>query len=124
MRVGRDAQEQSFTFISRAERSEDGYGPEELVAAAHAGCYAMALSNGLASCGHTPERVHASATVHFGPDPAGGLHISRIDLVVKATVPGLGEDTFQEFAAKAKTGCPISKLFAGTTIVLDAALAS
>ncbi len=121
IKTGRSGQEQGFSFASRLESGE-GTSPEELVAAAHAGCYAMALSNELASSGHTPERVDASAVVQFGPDPAGGFHIPRIDLTVRARVPGLDAETFQEFAEGARVGCPISKLYAGTTIGLDAEL--
>ncbi len=121
MRVGPRGQPQPYTFASRFENGE-GSSPEELVAAAHAGCYAMALSNDLASNGHTPDSVHATATVHLGPDPAGGFHISSINLVVRARIPGLTEESFQSFADAAKTGCPISKLYAGTSIELDAAL--
>lgn len=121
IRMGRSGQEQGYSFASRME-GEEGSSPEELVAAAHAGCYAMALSNDLASNGHTPKRVHASAVVHFGPDPAGGFHISRIDLTVRASVPGLDAESFQKFAEGARAGCPISKLYAGTTIGLDAEL--
>ena len=121
MRIGPEGRSRPYTFASRFEGG-DGASPEELVAAAHAGCYAMALSNDLASNGHTPDTVHATATVHMGPDPAGGVLIASIDLVVRARVPGLTEEVFQSYAQAAKTGCPISKLCAGTSITLDAVL--
>ena len=119
--MGRSGLELDYSFASRMESGE-GSSPEELVAAAHAGCYAMALSHELASSGHTPDSVHATAVVQFGPDPAGGFHIPRIDLTVRARVPGLDAETFQTFAESARVGCPISKLYAGTEIGLDAAL--
>ena len=113
--------ETQFSFASRFE--DGGFtSPEDLVAAAQAGCYAMALSHGLATGGHVPDRVEANATVQFGPDPAGGFHISEIHLVVRATVPGISEEAFQQAAEDTKVGCPISKLFTGTTITLDAKL--
>lgn len=114
--------ETQFSFASRFEDG-DLTSPEDLVAAAQAGCYAMALSHGLASGGHVPDRVEAHATVMLGPDPAGGFHISEINLVVRAVVPGITEEAFQEAAEATRVGCPISKLFAGTTITLDAQLA-
>ena len=113
--------ETPFSFASRFEDG-DLTSPEDLVAAAQAGCFAMALSHGLASGGHTPTRVEAKATVHFGPDPAGGFHISKIDLVVRASVPGIDNKAFQAAAEETKTGCPISKLFTGAPISLDAQL--
>ncbi|MDE2732328.1 MAG: OsmC family peroxiredoxin [Bacteroidota bacterium] len=113
--------ETEFTFASR---TEDGglTSPEDLVAAAQASCYAMALSNELASNGNVADRVEAHATVNFGPDPAGGFHISEINLVVRAAVPGISEEAFQQAAEATRVGCPISKLFTGTTITLDAQL--
>ena len=113
--------ETDYTFASRFQ---DGNltSPEDLVAAAQAGCYAMALSHGLSEGGHVPDRVEADATVHFGPDPAGGFHIAEIKLVVRASVPGISEAAFQEAAEATRTGCPISKLFTGTTISVDAQL--
>lgn len=113
--------ESPFSFASRFEDG-DLTSPEDLVAAAQAGCYAMALSNELASGGHVPARVEAKATVKLGPDPAGGFHISEINLAVHANVPGITEQAFQAAAEATRVGCPISKLFAGTTITVDAHL--
>ncbi len=110
-----------FTFGIRFE-GEQGAGPEDLVAAAIAGCFSMALSNELDGRGTTVNHVDTHASVKFGPDPAGGFHISAIDLVVRADVPGADEDGFQSAAEATRTGCPISKLYAGTTINLDAKL--
>ncbi len=121
MKAPRGNFETPFSFASRFE-DDDLTSPEDLVAAAQAGCFAMALSHGLTSGGHTPTRVEAKASVHFGPDPAGGFHISEIALVVRATVPGIDNEAFQAAAEETKTGCPISKLFTGTTIKLDAQL--
>lgn len=104
---------------SYASRFEDGTGtnPEELVAAAHAACYAMALSNSLAGEGHTPDRVEASATVTLD-----GLDITRSALRVEADVPGIDQETFDKIAGEAKDGCPVSKLYQGAEITLDATL--
>src|SRR5438874_9497729 len=90
-------------------RSGDGAGtnPEELLAAAHAGCFSMALSHELAQAGHKPTSVKTTAKVAFEPVP-GGFGVTKIDLVCQATVPGLDDATFQKIAAGAKTGCPIS----------------
>lgn len=110
-----------FTFSSRFEGSP-GIGPEDLVAAAIAGCFSMALSNELDGRGTTATRVDTRASVTLGPDPAGGFHISRIDLVVQAEVPGVKESAFQDAAEATRNGCPIAKLYAGTTLNLDAQL--
>ena len=108
----------AYTFASRFE---DGTGtnPEELLAAAHAACFAMALSNELDKAGHTPTRVDATAVVTLD-----GTEITRSALSCEAEVPGIDEDTFQEIAAGAKAGCPVSKLYTGGSaeITLDARL--
>ncbi len=122
MKTARGRFESPFTFASRFGDVVN-ISPEDLVAAAHAGCFAMALSHELSSGGHVPERVHASATVNLGPDPAGGFHVASIDITVAADVPGLDEATFQAAVEATRTGCPISKLYAGTTIGVDATLA-
>ena len=110
-----------FTFGSRFEGGP-GIGPEDLVAAAIAGCFSMALSNELDSRGNTVTHVGTRASVTLGPDPAGGFHISSIDLVVRANVPGIDNDALQEATEATRTGCPIAKLYAGTTINVDAQL--
>lgn len=110
-----------FTFSSRFEGAP-GVGPEDLVAAAISGCFSMALSNELDGRGTTAKQVDTRASVSFGPDPAGGFHISSIDLVVRADVPGISNDTFQDAAEATRTGCPIAKLYTGTTLNLDAQL--
>ena len=111
--------------VSWPRRTEEpgGYtSPEELIAAAHASCYNMELSNVLAKAGTRAERLETSATVSFSTE--GGAHISGVALRVRGVVPGASEDGFREAANQAKDGCPVSKLIAGnTTIELDAALA-
>ena len=109
-----------FTFKSRMESGE-GTNPEELIAAAHAGCFSMAFSAGLAQAGFTPKRVHTRASVHFGK-VADGFAITSVDLETEAEVPGIDAGKFQELAEGAKKGCPVSKALAGTKINLQAKL--
>ena len=120
MRLGGGAFEGQYSFSSRFE---DGVGtnPEELIAAAHAGCFSMALSHALASAGFTPKRVHTTAKVHLEKVP-DGFAIPRIELDLDADVPGISEAAFKEHAEKAKAGCPVSKVLAGATITLNAKL--
>ncbi|MGQ9367175.1 OsmC family protein [Azospirillum sp. A39] len=121
MRVGNGAWEGAYSFPSRFEQGA-GTNPEELIAAAHAGCYSMALSAGLAKAGFEPTRVATTARVHL-EKVADGFAITRIELECRAEVPGIDDAAFQEQAAAAKAGCPVSKALAGTTITLDAKLA-
>jgi osmotically inducible protein OsmC len=114
------------TQYSFSTRFEDGVGtnPEELIAAAHAGCFTMALSAELDGAGLTPESLETTASVRLGK-VEGGFAITAIHLVTKAKVPGADEAAFDKAAQGAKAGCPISKLFAGNTeITLDAQLVS
>lgn len=111
-----------YSFQSRFE-SGTGTNPEELVAAAHAGCYSMAFSHALASAGFTPKRVATTAAVKLEA-VAGGFAITGIELVMEAVVPGIEEAQFQAIAAEAKVGCPISKALAAVPISLVAALVS
>ena len=109
-----------YSFGSRFE-SGPGTNPEELIAAAHAGCFAMAFANELASAGHTPERVHVVGKAHLEKtDDGPGL--TRIELICEAEVPGIDDDTFQSIAEGARTGCPISKALAAVEIDLEATL--
>src|SRR5262249_56186072 len=98
-------------------RFEPGSGtiPEELLAAAHAGCFSMALSHALAQAGHPPKRVHTTAKVHL-EKTAAGFAIPRIDLVCDADVPGMDAAAFKEQAEQAKKNCPLSKLLARPAI--------
>lgn len=113
--------------VSFPKRAADEAGgttsPEELIAAAHTSCYAMALSGEIASAGGTPRSLDVSADVTLRPDPAGGFRISGVALTVRGTVEGLDEAGFVAAAEAAKAGCPVSKALTGTTITLDAALA-
>jgi len=109
---------------SYKSRFEDGPGanPEQLIAAAHASCFSMALSNALAKAGSTPESVHTHATVTLGLVD-GAATITKIALVSEAKVPGLEDTAFQEHAAAAKAGCPVSKALASVPeITLEASL--
>jgi lipoyl-dependent peroxiredoxin len=111
--------------VNWAARSEEASGgktsPEELIAAAHAACFSMALSNGLAKEGHPPERLNTSATVTFQP----GEGITKIVLDVAGRVPGIDEGAFREAAELAKENCPVSKALAGVPeITLNASLES
>lgn len=102
---------------ARSAGSEGVTTPEELMAAAHASCYAMALSNGLTEAGHAPTRVETSAEVTFVP----GEGVTQSILTVKAEVPGIDQVQFSEFAEDAKDNCPVSKAFAGVHIGLESA---
>jgi lipoyl-dependent peroxiredoxin len=106
------------TWASRAEKPEGRTSPEELIAAAHASCFSMALSHGLAGAGTPPASLDTKADVTFQP----GEGITGIHLTVRGSVPGMDNDGFAAAAEAAKQGCPVSKALAGTTITLDAAL--
>ncbi|MFL5931226.1 MAG: OsmC family peroxiredoxin [Gaiellaceae bacterium] len=109
------------TWASRAESPEGRTSPEELIAAAHAACFAMALSHALAEAGNTPERLDTSATVTFVP----GTGITKAALTVVARVPGIEENAFREAAEGAKDGCPVSGALKGNVeLTLDARLES
>lgn len=109
----------SYTFKTRFEGA-DGTNPEELIAAAHAGCYSMALSNVLAQADMKPERIATEATVTLEM-LEGGPTVTSVHLDVKASVPGASQDAFMEAANGAKEGCPISRLL-DTEITMDATL--
>jgi osmotically inducible protein OsmC len=112
--------------VSWPKRTADEAGgttsPEELVAAAHSACYAMSLSAGIARAGGQPISLDVRADVSIGPDPAGGFHLTGIQLTVRGEVEGMDAAAFQEAAEAAKAGCPISKALAAVDITLDAAL--
>jgi osmotically inducible protein OsmC len=109
------------TWASRAEESNGLTSPEELIAAAHAACFSMALSLGLARAGTPADRLETSATVTFIP----GTGITKSALAVRGTVPGMDENAFLEAASAAKENCPVSKALAAVPeITLEASLAS
>jgi osmotically inducible protein OsmC len=108
------------SWPSRSEEPGGNTSPEELIAAAHATCLSMALSNGLAQAGHAPERLNTTATVTFQP----GEGITKIALAVEGRVPGLDDAGFREAAEQAKENCPVSKALAAVPeMTLDARLA-
>ena len=110
------------TWASRTERSDGKTSPEELIAAAHASCFSMALSHGLAESGHAPERLDVSATVTLSLD--GGPKVSSSHLTVRGVVPGIDADTFAQAAEGAKDNCPISGALKGNLdLSVDAQLA-
>src|SRR2546430_688829 len=110
--------EQAVTWAARAEDAEAGKtSPEELIAAAHAACFSMALSHGLAQAGNPPDELQTSATVTFQP----GEGITKIALTVEGVVPGIDEDAFRQAAETAKENCPVSKALAAVPEVTLAA---
>ena len=110
-----------YSFGSRFA-SGAGTNPEELIAAAHAGCFAMALSAALDEAGYTPERLESTAELNFENVPPKGWTITASHLVLTAKVPGVDAAKFAEIAAKAKANCPVSRVL-NATITLDAKLA-
>jgi osmotically inducible protein OsmC len=109
-----------YTFKSRFEGGTET-NPEELIGAAHAGCFTMALTALLARQQIAPERIHTTAAVHI-EQAAGGFAIPRIELRTRAKIPGLDAEKFAALAADAKQNCPVSKALSGVQISLDAAL--
>jgi lipoyl-dependent peroxiredoxin len=120
MKLGSGAFEGSYSFPSRFEDGP-GTNPEELIGAAHAGCFSMALSHMLAEAGHIPDVVHTTAKVHIDKVD-DGFKITTIELQTEGKVPGIDEKTFQETAEAAKEGCPVSQALAGVDIRLQAKL--
>jgi osmotically inducible protein OsmC len=120
MKLASGAYEGAYSFKTRFEE-EPGTNPEELIAAAHAGCFSMAFAGGLGRNGFIPKSVATEARVHLTKGEAG-FSISRIDLVTEAEVPGISDEKFQEIAAGAKQGCPVSKALAAVEITLQARL--
>jgi osmotically inducible protein OsmC len=122
MKTGKGGYQGNYSFKSRFEEGE-GTNPEELIGAAHAGCFSMAFSNGLAGAGFTPTSVDTIAKVHLDKRDAG-FTVTRIELETTGDVPGIDEGTFQKIAEDAKANCPISRLLSpGAEISLTAKLA-
>jgi osmotically inducible protein OsmC len=120
--LGSGAFEGRYSFGSRFEEA-GGTNPEELIGAAHAGCFSMALAAGLGRAGFAPKRVATSAKVHL--EKVGeGFKITRIELDNESEVPGIDDAAFQDQARKAKEGCPVSQALGGVDITLNARLAS
>jgi osmotically inducible protein OsmC len=121
MKLGSGAYEGSYSFASRFEQG-DGTNPEELIAAAHAGCFSMALAYSLEQAGYAPERIRTVANVHIDKVD-DGFEITTIELETEAKVPGIDEKEFLGHAEDTKTGCPVSKALKGLEIKLKAKLA-
>jgi lipoyl-dependent peroxiredoxin len=122
MRLGSGAFEGAYSFKSRMEDGP-GTNPEELIAAAQAGCFSMAFANGLSGAGHKPQEIRTTASVHFDKTDQG-WGITRIELATEGTVPGIDEASFKRVAEDAKKNCPVSKALAATPITLQATLKS
>ncbi len=112
-----------YSFNARFGDDTTMTNPEELIAAAHAGCFTMALSGALGRAGFTPTSIETKATVHIEKQEAG-FGIPRIDLVTEAVVPDITDEKFQEVAKGAKENCPVSRVLAGAEITLAATLRS
>ena len=120
MTIGDGVYEGPYSFASRFEQGS-GTNPEELIAAAHAGCFSMALAFGLEQAGYSPEQVKTVAKVHL--DKVGeGFQITSIELDTEAKVPGIDEEEFMKQAEAAKSGCPVSQALKGPQIKLQAKL--
>jgi osmotically inducible protein OsmC len=120
VRLGSGYFEGTYSVGSRFEHA-DGTNPEELIGAAHAGCFSMALSMMLEQSGYTAEHIHTTAKVHIDKDGAG-YKITTIELDTEGKVPGCDESTFREKAELAKMNCPVSKALAGVEIRLQSRL--
>ncbi|MCW5889283.1 MAG: OsmC family protein [bacterium] len=123
LKLGSGAFEGPYSFKSRFEEGQSATNPEELIGAAHAGCFTMALAHALTQAKTPPVRLHTTAQVKL-VQQGGGFTITRIDLTTEAEVPGIDDATFQETAATAKANCPVSKALAGVEIHLTATLIS
>jgi osmotically inducible protein OsmC len=119
--LGSGAWSGPYSFRMRFE-DEPGTNPEELIGAAHAGCFSMAFSAALGEAGHTPKRIETTATVRLSKAKEGGFAIDLVRLVMEAEVPGIGKDEFVTIANSAKASCPVSKALAGTKIELEPTL--
>lgn len=121
LKVGSGAFEGPYSFKSRFEEGQSTTNPEELLGAAHAGCFTMALTAQLSRARFTPTRIHTEARVKL--DKVGdAFSITQIELDTQAEVPGLDDATLQKYALEAKENCPLSKALAGTEIHLNARL--
>ena len=112
----------SFKVRFEDDSGKSATNPEELIAAAHASCFAMRLSHFLAEAGHPAAKLTTEAAVHIGPVDGGGQAISKSALTLRGNVPGMSEAQFIDLANKAKAGCPVSKALGAIEITLDAKL--
>lgn len=122
MRLGSGAYEGAYSFASRFEEGK-GTNPEELIGAAHAGCFSMALAHGLAQAGYLPKRISTTSRVNL-TKVGEGFKITSIELNTEAEVPGIQNQVFHEHAEHAKRNCPVSQALTGTEIRLQARLIS
>lgn len=122
MRLGSGAYEGTYSFQTRMGE-QPGTNPEELIGAALAGCFSMALANGLTQAAEAPKRVETDARVHFEKQD-GGWAITRIDLMSEVEASGIDEERFRAIAEQTKKTCPVSKALTGTEIRLEARLLS
>ena len=120
VKLGSKSYEGPYSFLSRFENGS-GTNPEELLGAAHAGCFSMALSAALSAKGMVPTSVTTTATVHLGKVGAG-FAITGIDLVTRGVVPGISEADFKKMAEETKSGCIVSKALASVPMTVDAKL--
>ena len=120
IRVGNEKTAKDVTYGSRFE-DKVGSNPEELIGAAHAGCFSMALAHLLSSAGHVPERINTTGRVSL-EEKDGGYTISSITLECEASVPGIAFEEFERFAESAKQNCPVSRALVGIEILLEVKL--
>lgn len=123
LKLGSGAFEGPYSFKSRFEEGESATNPEELIGAAHAGCFTMALTAQLTRAGSPPTRIDTTAQVKL-EKVGDAFSITKIDLTTEAEIPGIDDATFQKHANDAKQNCPVSKALAGTEISLNAKLLS
>lgn len=121
LKLGSGAFDGPYTFKSRFEEGQSATNPEELIGAAHAGCFTMALTAQLTRAGQPPTRIHTTAQVKL-EKVGDAFTITNIDLETEGEVPGIDDATFQKHAQDAKQNCPVSKALAGTQINLKATL--
>jgi len=117
--------DQAVSWPSRTGDANGQTSPEELIAAAHSACYAMAFSYVLVNAGHTVEQLDVTSAVGFGPKPSGGMQVTHSHLTVKGTIPGLDQETFAALAKQAEESCPVSNALRNNIeITVNATLAS
>ncbi len=121
LKLGSGAFDGPYSFKSRFEEGQSATNPEELIGAAHAGCFTMALTAQLSRAGIAPTRIHTTAQVKL-EKVGDAFSITKIDLATEAEIPGIDDPTFQKHALDAKQNCPVSKALAGTEIGLTARL--